>query len=166
MKADQTKKIEALEEANKVLDFYAPGTGWVAGTVSCLSPIPGVSLTSVLAIQLKMVIEIAKIGGYEITLKDALNFLLSQKGLPTIVNDVSSDIPESILSIVAEGVSNLDVIQEMDKTLLQWLPFIGDAIKGFMSANATKKLGEAAISYYILNEDTPETPPSSGPAWA
>lgn len=156
-----------LAKANKVLHFYSSGTGLVAGTVSFLSPITGVSLASVLAIQLTMIIAIAKIGGKEITLKDAGNFLLSQKGLPTIANDVKGDVTESILSIIVEAVSNLSVIPRMDETLLKWLPFIGDIINGFLSADATKKLGEVAISYYILNEDiSPETQPSSGPAWA
>ncbi|MBD2014868.1 50S ribosome-binding GTPase [Microcoleus sp. FACHB-53] len=129
----------------------------LAPVVSSASQIPGVSLVIVLIIQVNMVKIIANMGGdnNDIKLEDAVKFLVMYKGMDTIVQDVNGDFIESAVSIISQVVSEQGVIQGMEETLLQSIPFIGPLINSFLSADATQKLGEAAISYYILNEDTP-----------
>lgn len=101
-----------------------------AATIA-LTPIPIADIYPLLALQLILVSLIAGLGGRDISLKNAKEFILSIGGVGVAGN---------IFRITAQQI-------------LKFIPTAGNAIGATIAAFGTKTIGEAAKNYYIEGID-------------
>ena len=120
---DEQLKAELMryrERAKKVYTSYSAGGG---GFAVLVAPVPGASQVALMALEVKMVTDIAKIYGFQ----------MSREEIATVVGGL----------LVGSTAIKAGVM-----TLAEFAPGIGWVVKGGVAATVIAGLGEAAIKYF------------------
>ena len=97
-------------------------------------PIPVADLPIITSLQVTMIVAVAYVAGRDLSLESAREFLVAM-GL---------------------NVGGAFILRELARALAKLVPGWGNTISGAVAALGTKGVGEAAIAYFIDEEDIEE----------